>query len=254
MQGNIMHKKNLWHESDMFWETVDPIFFTEQRWLNTPLEITRLISLLNLEPGAKVLDLCCGVGRHSIELAKKGFPVTGVDRTKSYITQAKLKSKQAKLAISFIQADMREFCQPKSFDAVINMFTAFGYFENPNDDKRVVKKVYQSLKPGGSFLLELMGKEILARIFLDRNWHEENGILILEERKLAQNWGWIDNRWILIKGNKRTEFKVSHRIYSAVELINLLKDSGFRKVEAFGDLTGAPYDQTAKRLVVVAKK
>lgn len=250
-----MQKKNLWHESDEFWQAVETFLFTKQRWDNTPVEIDNLISILKIQPGAKILDLCCGVGRHSIGLAKKGFSVTGVDRTKRYLMQAKQKAKQEKVKISFIQADMREYCQPNTFDAVINMFTAFGYFENPIDDKRVVKKVYQSLKPGGRFILELMGKEILARIFSERGWEEgENGLVILEERKLSQNWGWIDNRWILIKGNKRKEFKVSHRLYSAVELTNLLKQCGFKQIEVYGDLAGAPYDQNAKRLVVVAKK
>jgi SAM-dependent methyltransferase len=248
-------KKNIpWHESDKFWETVDPILFSEQRWLNTPIEIDLLISLLKLKPEAKVLDLCCGVGRHSLELTRKGYQVTGVDRTTRYLRFAKQQAKREKLKIEFILKDMREFCRPNSFDAVINMFTSFGYFENPNDDKRVVKNVYRSLKPGGRFLLELMGKEILARIFLDRNWHEENGMLVLEERKLSRNWSWIDNRWILIKGTRKKEFKVSHRLYSAMELINLLKECGFKRAEAFGDLAGAPYDQNAKRLVVVAKK
>jgi SAM-dependent methyltransferase len=249
-----MQKKNPWHESDEFWQTVESMLFTKQRWENAPIEIDNLLSLLHLKPQANVLDLCCGVGRHSIELAKKGFLVTGVDRTKRYLMQAKQKAKQEKVNLAFIQADMREFCQPNSFDAVINMFTAFGYFENPNNDKRVVKKVYQSLTPGGKFLLELMGKEIIARIFLERNWYEDNGMLILEERKLAQNWGWIDNRWILIKGTRRAEFKVSHRIYSAVELSNLLKECGFKQIKVYGDLAGAPYDQTAKRLVVIGKK
>lgn len=249
-----MRKGKVWHESDEFWQTAESVLFSKQRWENAPIEIDNVISLLQLKSGAKVLDLCCGVGRHSLELAKKGFLVTGVDRTKRYLIQAKQKAKQAKLPIKFIQADMRKFCRPNAFDAVINMFTAFGYFENPNDDKRVVKKVYLSLKPGGVLLLELMGKEILARIFLERSWQEENGTIILEERKLSQNWGWIENRWILLKDGKQHEFKVSHRLYSAVELSNLLKECGFKKIEVYGDLTGASYDHTAKRLVVKAGK
>jgi len=76
----------------------------------------------------------------------------------------------------------------------------------------------------------------------------------LEERKLSQSWGWIDCRWMLIKGTKRREFRVSHRLYSAKELSDLLKDCGFKKVRAFGNLDGADYDHNAKRLVVVAEK
>ena len=241
-------KKNIpWHESDKFWESVNPILFTEQRWLNASSEMTQLISLLNLEPRAKVLDLCCGVGRHSLELTKKGFQVTGVDRTAKYIQAAKQQANQENLKIEFVLEDMRKFYRPNSFEVVINLFTSFGYFENPNDDKRVVKNVYRSLKPNGVFVLELMGKEILARIFLERNWDEQNGLILLQERKPSRNWSWIDNRWIFIKDGKQDEFMVSHRIYSAVELSNLLKECGFKKIEVYGDLAGAPYDQISGR-------
>ena len=249
-----MKKTKSWHETDKFWETVEPILFGEQRWLNAPVQVDQLIALLKIEPGAKVLDLCCGVGRHSLELARRGFQITTVDRTTKYLNQAEATAKKEKLHIEFIQEDMRKFCRVNSFDAVINVFTSFGYFENQIDDKKVVKNVYRSLNPGGIFLLELMGKEILARIFLDRNRHEENGIIVLEERKLSQNWGWIENRWIILKNGKKYELNLAHRVYSAVELIGLLKECGFKKVEAYGDLAGSPYDQHAKRLVVKAYK
>ena len=99
-----------------------------------------------------------------------------------------------------------------------------------------------------------MGKEILARIFRERDWREEGGVMWLEERKVSKDWSWIDNRWILLRGDKRQEFRVSHRLYSAAELAALLRECGFGKVEIHGDLAGSPYDHTAERLVVVAQK
>jgi SAM-dependent methyltransferase len=156
------------------------------------------------------------------------------------------------LKLEFVHDDMREFCRPAAFDVVLNLFTAFGYFEDQADDLRVVQNVHQSLKPDGRFLLDVMGKEVLARIYRERAWREQDGLLILEERKLSKNWSWIDNRWILIKDTERTEFDISHRLYSAVELTTLLREGGFRTFEVYGDLKGSPYDETAKRLVVVA--
>jgi hypothetical protein len=76
----------------------------------------------------------------------------------------------------------------------------------------------------------------------------------LEERKICKNWSWIDNRWILIKDGKKEEYKISHRIYSAVELTALLNECDFNSIDAYGDLTGKPYDHTAKRLILVAHK
>ena len=87
-----MQERKPWHEQDGFWETVAPILFAERRWLDTPAEVDQVVSLLGIGSGAHILDLCCGVGRHSLELARRGFRVTGVDRTRPYLDRA---SKQA---------------------------------------------------------------------------------------------------------------------------------------------------------------
>lgn len=149
---------------------------------------------------------------------------------------------------------MRDFKRPGSFDIVLNLFTSFGYFEDPEDDRKVIENIYESLKPGGKALLEMMGKEVLARIFRERDWGEEDGHLLLQERKLSQNWGWIEVRWILIKDNRRIEHNMSHRLYSAVELSSLLAKVGFSNIQVYGDLEGNEYNQQAKRLLMIAQK
>lgn len=247
-------KEKPWHEQDRFWETFAPILFTTERISAANEEVEQLISLLNLQPGLMICDLCCGVGRHSLELARRQFEVTGVDRTGMYLRKAETKAKAEGLNIEFVQEDIRSFCWPASFDVVINLFTSFGYFEDPADDKRVLENIYESLKDNGRLVMELMGKEVLARIFQERDWREEDGVIILEERKLGENWGSIDNRWIIVKDGKQHERRFSLRLYSAVELCELLKNCGFRQVDVYGDLSGSPYDQTAKRLVLVAHK
>ena len=189
-----------------------------------------------------------------MELARRGFDVTGVDRTRPYLDRASKQAEAEGLKIEFAQDDMRTFCRPDAFDVVINLFTSFSYFEDPEEDRQVLLNVYRSLQSGGVFLLEMLGKEILARIFRERDWHEENGVLILEERKLSKNWGWIESRWIMFKDNNRTELRLSHRLYSAVELTSLLAGCGFTHVDAYGDLAGSAYDHMAKRLVIVAHK
>ncbi len=249
-----MKKPGAWHEEDRFWETVCPILFSQRRLYDTPGEVDRIIFLLGVNPGARILDLCCGVGRHSLELARRGFDVTGVDRTPLYLEKASNQAAGEKLNVEFTQDDMRDFCRPNAFDAVINLYTSFGYFDDPEDDRQVIRNVHRSLKSGGTFLIELMGKEVLARIFTERSWHEDEGTIVLEERKVSRNWGWIDNRWILLKDNDRTEFRVSHRLYSAVELFHLLDGCGLTQIDVYGDLEGNPYDHSARRLVVVARK
>ncbi len=243
-----------WHEDDEFWVTMAPKMFGEGRWATTSEDAERVTSLLGVSPEAEMLDMCCGPGRHSLELARRGFRVTGVDRTAIYLEMARQKAEREGLSIEFVQDDMRYFCRPDSFDAAIMMYTSFGYFENPEENQRVLVNIYRSLKQDGSLLIEMMGKEVLARIFRERDWYEEEGVLYLEERKISRNWSRIENRWILLRGQERHEFEFSIWIYSAAELTALLHESGFEAVEIYGDLTGAPYDHTARRLVAVARR
>ena len=245
---------NAWHEQDTFWNNWAPIMFHERRWEKAQEEVANIISLLNISETASVLDLCCGPGRHSLQLAQQGFSVTAVDRTKMYLERARKQAETEGLKIEFIEDDMRRFCRPDSFDVAINLFTSFGYFEDMSDDRQVAANVYRSLRDKGVFLIDIMGKEVLARIFRERDWYELDSIMVLEERKVCANWSWIENRWLMIKDGKMDEWKVSHRLYSAAELAALLSDCGFKAIDVYGDLTGTPYDHTAKRLVLVAHK
>jgi SAM-dependent methyltransferase len=249
-----------WHEQDRFWELTAIAMFSERLIAAAPQDVADILALLNIQPRmlhppARVLDLCCGVGRHAIEFARLGFQVTAVDRTQAYLDRASARAETEGLAIEFVCADMREFCRAGAYDAVVNLYTAFGYFEDMEEDRRVACNVHRSLVPGGAFVLELMGKEVLARVYQTRDWTEVgDGSLLLQERSLSQDWSWMENRWILVVDGERHEFHLSHRIYSAAELKRLLAECGFAETGAYGDLGGAPYDQTARRLVVVGRK
>jgi SAM-dependent methyltransferase len=228
-----------------------------------------VLKLLEVKPGARILDLCCGPGRHSLELARRGCRVTGVDRTALYLKKARAAARREKLDIEFVLKDMRRFRRPGAFDGAINLFTSFGYFRSPADDCRVVANLLHSLRPGGRLVMEMAGREVLARKFSERAWSEQDGALLLEERKMTQDWSWIENRWIVIKGARKAmgqsagrdrprlsaqEFRFGLRIYSARELRTLLESVGFERVRCYGSLRGTPYDHTAERLVVVARK
>ncbi|MCK4756837.1 MAG: class I SAM-dependent methyltransferase [Thermoplasmata archaeon] len=246
----------LWHEDTEFWNTFADTMFSEARREETPKEVADIIAMLGIEPDSHILDLCCGVGRHSLEMARIGYKVTGVDRTKTYLDIARQKAADDNLDLELLEGDMRTFIRPDTFDAAINLFTSFGYFEDPEEDKQVVMNVYNSLKSGGVFLMDMGGKEVIARIYQERDWREEqNGTLLLQERKITKDWSWLDNRWIRIsKSGERQEYMVSHRLYSAIELKSLLEDCGFRDVKVFGNFEGVPYDQNARRLVVRGRK
>ena len=244
----------VWHEQDEFWGTVP--MFREAHWEMAAEQVEGVIDLAGLAPGAAVLDLPCGVGRHSLELARRGFRVTGVDRTAGYLQTARERAAAEGLDVEWLQADMREFVRPEAFDAVVNLFTSFGYFEDPVEDRRVAESFYRSLKPGGVLVMEMMGKEVLARIFRPRDWEElPDGTLFLQERTVAHDWSWIENRWIVVKPDgQRHDFAVEHRLYDAAGLRALLLDVGFESVAIYGGLDGVIYGPEARRLVAVARK
>ena len=249
-----MHDQDSWHGQDAFWELFEPVLFSQQRQLSAIAEVEKIEKLLRIGEQARILDLCCGNGRHSLELSQRGFDVIGVDRTAAYIQTARSKAEKRGLDVEFVIGDVREYCAPNSFDIVLNLFGSFGYFEDPEDDRRVVENAYASLRPGGRFLIETQGKEILARDFQAKDWGEEGDLLILSEKKVSQNWGRIETRWIVIRGRERTEHRVSVRSYSAVEMSSLLAGCDFRQVRVYGSLDGTEYDQAAQRLVVVGHK
>jgi SAM-dependent methyltransferase len=249
-----MKMDNTWHQDDEFWQTMATMMFSEDRWESALEEVNALITLLDLTRKAKILDMGCGPGRHALELARHGFSVTGVDRTILYLNQAKQKVEQEGLEVEFVQADMRSFRRESSFDVALSLFTTFGYFEDPEENIKVLENLFRSLKEGGKLLMEMMGKESMARIFRQRDWREYNGIIHLEERMVTSDWSRMKNRWIKIEEGMRHEFKVTHWIYSAAELREMLKGVGFQVVNIFGGLEGSPYDHKARRLVAVAMK
>lgn len=244
-----------WHEQDAWWEATVQIIFSDQVWELAPQQVEQVLALARIEPPASILDLPCGVGRHTLEFARLGCHVTAVDRTPFYLNQARERTRELDLDVEFIEADMREFQRPAAFDLAVNLFTSFGYFEDIADDLKVLTNFFVSLRPGGVLVMDMAGKEVLARIFTPRDWRElDDGTLMLEERSVNQDWTWIESRRIVIKDGERHDLSFSHRAYGASDLTRALEQTGFTGIHVYGSLSGTPYDHTAERLVVVARK
>jgi SAM-dependent methyltransferase len=255
----------VWHEDPEFWNRFrDHLFPPEKVEEQAPEQVAQLLELLDVDSGpgldstGRVLDLPCGVGRHAVELAERGFDVTAVDATEAYLDAARERASESDRgsAVELVAADMREFRRPEAFDAVLNLYTSFGYFEDRGDDERTARNFYESLAPGGTLVMSLTSKEVLAGKFEERTWGERGGTYVLEEREVRDDWSWMENRWLMVNSDRGAvrEFTVSHRLYSAFELSELLRRVGFGDVTVYGDLDGRAYDENAERLVVVARK
>ena len=244
-----------WYEDDKLWEIMESVMFTEARIAFTSNEIDAIKSLCKIAPDEVVLDLCCGIGRHSLELARRGHKVVGVDRTKQYLERARDAAKKENLSIEFVLDDMRTFHRKTSFDLILSMFTSFGYFEDHEEQMLVLRNIYSSLRTGGKFILESAGKEILARIFQRYSWSEWPHGFVLEEREAIENWSKMHNKWIFIERDGTVHrWDVIQWIYSGAEIMEMLESVGFSDVKIYGGLDGRDYDLEAERLVAIATK
>jgi SAM-dependent methyltransferase len=244
-----------WYENDKLWEIMEPVLFTEARIAHTVPEVDAIKSLCKIQQDESVLDLCCGIGRHSLEFARRGHSVVGVDRTKLYLERAKKSAGEENLDIEFVEDDMRTFYRKSSFDIVLSMFTSFSYFDDHEEQMLVLRNIYSSLRAGGRFILESMSKEILARIFRRQNWSEWPHGFMLEERETKDDWSKMNNKWIFIEKDGTTHrYHVTHWIYAGTEIKKMLEKVGFTDVKVYGGLDGRPYDNEAERLVVIATK
>jgi SAM-dependent methyltransferase len=239
-----------WFLDPVFWDDFKGAMFHPRRLAQTPAEVDAIVRLLDLKPPARILDLPCGIGRHSAELARRGFTVTGVDLHEPYLAEARAKAP----GVEWIRADMREFTRPAAFDAVLNLYTSFGYFEDQADDLRVARNALESLaRPGGAFVIEMKGKETVAREFEERRWIElEDGSSMLSRLTVENGWRTIRDDWILLNGGERREGHFRTRLYAATEIERLLLDAGFPDVRIHGWFDGRPYGPGAPRLVAVA--
>ena len=243
-----------WFEDDSFWVDLYPYLFPEERLTAGEEQVEKILRLTGIEQGA-VLDLCCGPGRHSIPLTRHGFTVTAVDRTAFFLDKARERAAEARVAIEFVLEDMRRFVRDAAFDLATNLFTSFGYFDRKEDDLAVLSNLHASLRSGGALVVDVVGKEWLARHFQPTISQKfADGALFISRHEIFDDWTRIRNEWTLIREGRVKTWVFHHTLYSGQEFRDLLERAGFRSIALHGDLDGNPYGLEAKRLVAVARK
>ena len=243
--------------------TVDPhwyeSFFESDEWIllattRDPERTEHEVSFVagQLPPGGRILDLACGTGRISAPLAARGFDVSGLDISQRALGVAREVLPDADLR----HGDMRQLPWPDaSFDAVINLWTAFGYFETQEEDEQALAEIARVLKPGGRFVLDTANAIGLMRMYRAQGWEElEDGTFFLESRTLDVATGRMSAFWTFLKDGKRTELSFDHRLYSAAEYNVLFRRASLEPVGWYGDFDGGPLTIDTFRLVAVAER
>lgn len=224
----------------------------------TKKEVTFLESVLGIKRGNLILDLGCGFGRHTLELGKKGYRVIGVDRSEELIEIAKEEAKREKVFnVEFYIMDYSEIDRlDYKFDVVFTLYTSFG-LSSYNEDRKTVEKVYNVLKKGGKFLIDIENRDALLRYFIPYSWDvlEDNYILLTEHQFEPETGFYISIRTVYdVKNNVKKEFIRKIYLYTASELSHLLEDQGFSVERFIGDYEGHKYHVGSRRLIVLGVK
>jgi D-alanine-D-alanine ligase len=203
----------------------------------TRTEIDLIADTLNLSPDDRILDLCCGQGRHAIELARRGWRnVEGLDRSHYLIQKAKETARAESLDVRFKEGDARKLPYPPDrFDVVLILGNSFGYFDTLHDDLRVLKEVLRVLKPWGKLLVDIAHGDYLREHFQPRSWEwVNNKLFVCRERSLSLDGERLVSREVIThveKGVIADQF-YAERLYSAESLSKLLGEAGFSDVSA----------------------
>jgi len=262
-----MNERNWWQK--MF----------DQKYLDTYLgnltpertneETDFIVKAAQLTQSDEILDLACGHGRHSIELAERGFAhVTGLDYSKVFIDKAVEDAMQAGVNVRFLRGDMKELPFDGEFDAVLLLFTAFGYFDDETN-KSVLEQINKSLKPGGRFFIDVVsGEAVIKRFEREGVADPETGLPKIPRQvemsgHLTDETEWFDKDKQVIHshrewqdGGEKKEYDYYLHVYTMSQYKQMLEEAGFTIDGTWGDTQGNPYDSnnTSHRTIILARK
>jgi SAM-dependent methyltransferase len=228
--------------------------FTEER---AQKEAQFVASALDLKPGASVLDLCCGQGRHAVQLAKRGLRVTGLDLNSEYLKLARRAAEASHVQLETVASDMREIPFENTFDAIVNMYSSFGYLESEAEDLKVLESAAKALRPGGRLLLDMLNREWAVANYIQNDWHSgADGTLYVERRDLDLASSRMHVHFIVIDPNNSRRESIGHiiRLYTLTEMTRLLERVGLIVTAVFGGFDSESYSIDTRRMIIVAGK
>lgn len=233
----------------------------DQSWVeDTKRQIDFIINRLKLNGNERILDLACGFGRHSLELARRGFDVTGVDITPAYIAFASEKALCGEWNAHFHCADIRSLNYHNEFDVVLNMADgAIGYLENDTENHRIFEVISAALKPGGKHFMDIMNGDYARTHFPCKLWDSGEKGLTLSQ------FEWNDDTKTMLYGQKDYRYGEMLckpdilegnpiRLYTHEEINEIFTSLGMRVRESYSDFIGAPLTQNNIQMVLYSQK
>ena len=236
--------------------------FFQREYLNfddhqdTDAEVDFIIRTLALSRDVRVLDLACGYGRHALPLSQQA-QVYGLDRSGEMLSAAHERSNQTEHPRGpfYIRSDVRTLPFPdETFDAIINLFSSLGYFEEDDENFRVLRNVADTLRPGGRFLLETVNREFIIRHSAPQQVYHPEGMTLIEERTFDPISGRSHVDVTVVEDGKETRLWHSIRVYAFTEIEMLLQAVNLRPLDVWGDYHGGPYTCDSEHMIVLSEK
>ena len=216
-----------------------------------------IVRMLGLEPGAELLDVPCGHGRIAVRLAAAGYRVTGLDATELFLRVAADEAAERGVDVELVHGDMRALPWSERFDALVNWFTSFGYFDD-EENRAVLREFQRALRPGGKLLLETLHRDRIVKTspppgvptaFL----HERGEDVMIDRNTVDPVEGRVATERIVVREGRTRRTRFSVRLFTPSELRSWLEDAGFARVE-FVDERGEPFGLESRRMLAIAER
>ncbi len=212
--------------------------------------INNLLSKLNLNKGAKILDLACGKGRHAVYLNSLGYDVTGIDLSEENISIAKQSENET---LAFFEHDMRHLYWSDYFDCIMNLFTSFGYFDDESDNVKTLQSVHDSLKPGGTFVIDFLNADKLKNELVAAEIITREGVEFHISREVKDDY--IFKTIEVKEGEKSKTFTEKVHLLHLENFEKYFAETGLKIMGEFGDYSLNTFDAAiSERLIIVVEK
>jgi SAM-dependent methyltransferase len=216
-------------------------------------QVELLESALALKADSKILDLCCGIGRHAIALAQKAYDLTAIDLVEEYIAQLQIFAKDLP-RLQSICMDVREIDYTDSFDAIYLMFTSFGYFSDAENEK-LIEKISQALKSQGRVLIDLENRDYILQHFIHEKWRNKDTGYLLERHLFNPMTSRQKTRRIWLDNNGQSKsYTRDLRLYNAHEILNLAEKYQLKLIHVWGDYDQKPFNIHSPRMIFTFEK
>jgi ubiquinone/menaquinone biosynthesis C-methylase UbiE len=211
-------------------------------------EVAFAIQELHLKPKDRILDLCSGPGRHLIQLQRRGFNnAVGIDLSPTLLRAAKENLEDPRV---LVRGDMRQLPFSTRFDAVLCLFTSFGYFSRDDENLQALREIHRVLRPNGCVLLDLLSHTVAERL-VPKSERTVDGAHVIETRRYDAKTRRIEKEISISGPEGDHRYRESVRVYNFKEISHLFADSGLSLAAVYGDFQGGHYHASSERMIVV---